>query len=102
MCKNKILKSETKNVISGIFRLRIEKTIAIFRISTLKYAEIQKIVQNNKNNFWTKNALYLSILGRKFENYCPIFSILEFVKMQSFVQNYKSLTLGPKMSDLGV
>ena len=29
-------------------------------------------------------------------------SILEFVQMQSFVQNWNSLTLGPKMCDLGV
>ena len=39
--------------------LELEKTIEIFGISTLKFAEMQKIVQNNSNKkFRTKNALF--------------------------------------------
>ena len=57
--KIKILKFETKNVSLGIFRLRIgEKMVAIFGISTLKFVEMQKIVQNKRNNFQTSDALF--------------------------------------------
>ena len=59
----KILKFETRNVLLGIFRLKlVTKTIVIFGISTLEFAEMQKIVQNsnnkNKIKFGTKNALF--------------------------------------------
>ena len=44
--------------------------------------------------------LSLGIFGLQFENTIAIFEIstLEFVLMQSLVQKYKSLSLGPKMS----
>ena len=59
----KILKFETRNVLLGIFRLKLgKKTIVIFGISTLEFAEMQKIVQNsnnkNKIKLGTKNALF--------------------------------------------
>ena len=38
---------------------KLEKTIVIFGISTLKFSEMQKIVQNKKkNNFRTQSALF--------------------------------------------
>ena len=50
----------------GIFRLKIgKKTIVIFGISILEFAQMQKIVQKNVE-FETKMP-YLGILGRKFE-----------------------------------
>ena len=77
--------------------------IVIFGISI---QELQKTVhakQKNKINFGTKIALF-GYFGLQVWKSIVIFeiSILEFVKMQSFVQYSKSLTLGPKMSDLGV
>ena len=39
--------------------LELEKPIEIFGISTLKFAEMQKIVQNNNNKkFRTENTLF--------------------------------------------
>ena len=68
--------------------LTLEKTIVIFGISTLEFAEIQKIVQNKKKNqIWDQKCLIWIFLAVTLKKYCHIFSILEFIKMQSFVQN---------------
>ena len=46
----------------------MEKAIAIFEISTLEYAEMQKIVQNKQTKSILGSKLpYLDILGSKFE-----------------------------------
>ena len=59
----KILKFETKNVLLGIFRLKIGKTVVIFGISTLEFAKSKKWCKTKaKSNFGPKLP-YLSILG---------------------------------------
>ena len=76
----------------------------IFEISTLEFAEMQRIMQKKKNiEFGTKMSYWL-ILGCNFEKSTVIFeiNILTFAKMQRFVQNQKPLFLVPKMPDLGV
>ena len=47
---------------------------------------------------------YLGIFQLEFEKHIVIFkiSVLEFVLLQSWVQNYKSLNLGPKIPYLGI
>ena len=60
--KIKILKFEIKNVLLGIFRLKLEKkTIVIFGINTLEFAEMQKIVQNKKKTNLGPKMLYLCV-----------------------------------------
>ena len=80
----------------GIFRKKNgKKTIAIFVISTLESAEMQKIAKKKKKiKFGTKIAL--SILGCKFEKVMSYFksasSNLEKIK----IKNYKILNFGTK------
>ena len=65
--------------------LELEKTIEIFGISTLKFGEIQKIVQNNNNNnkkFGPKMA-YSGILGCEFEK------VLSYLQHPRICQNAK-------------
>ena len=55
--------------------------------------------------YWAICVLYLGILGFKSEKVLPYLKsayFLEFVNMQSFVQNQKPSFLVPKMPDLGV
>ena len=90
MQKEKSLNLRPKMSFWVFLDLELEKTIKIFGISTLKFAEIQKIVQNKKNK--TKKYSDQKCLIRVFwavslKKYCPICSILGSVKMQSFVRN---------------
>ena len=57
--KIKILKLEAKNDLWDIFRLKLgEKTIVTFGISTLEFADMQKVVQNKQKQIWAKNVLF--------------------------------------------
>ena len=59
MQKEKSLNLRPKMSFWVFLDLELEKPIEIFGISTLKFAEMQKIVQNNNNKkFRTKNALF--------------------------------------------
>ena len=90
MQKQKILKFQAKNVLFGIFRLKLKQMIVIFGIITLDFAEMQKMVQNKKKNkkqIWDQKCLIWIFWVVSLKKYCHIFSILEFVKLQSFVQN---------------
>ena len=88
-------KFENRDVFLGIFRLKIRKTIVIFRISTL---EMQENVQNKKiKSMLGPKLSYFGILGCKFEKvlsylkstWSSLFNILKIniLKMQNFAQN---------------
>ena len=62
MQKQKILEFQAKNVLFGIFRL----IIVIFGITTLDFAEIQKIMQNLKKANLGPNMPYFGIFGLEF------------------------------------
>ena len=62
-----ITKNGTKNALFGYFGQQIWKTIIIFQITILKFAKMQKIVQNKKKANFGPNLPYLDILGCKFE-----------------------------------
>ena len=53
--------------------------------------------------FWPKTTC-LGIFELEFENNIAVFEIcvLEFVLLQSLVQNYKSLKVGPKIGESGI
>ena len=85
----KILKIVTKNVLLGIFRLKIGKTIVIFVISTLEFAKSKEWCKTKaKSNFGPKLS-YLSILGCTLEKVrCPIRNQHSRIcKNENFLQN---------------
>ena len=90
MQKQKIFKFQTINVLLGIFGLKIGKNDCdIWNQSPpLDFAEMQKLVQNKlKKQIWDLKCLIWVFGVVTLKKYCHIFSILKFVKLQSFVQN---------------
>ena len=76
--------------------------IVIFGITTLDFAEIQKMVQNKKKTNLGQKMPYLGILACKFENALSYFQHLRICQTAKFRAKLKPLTLGPKMPYLGV
>ena len=77
--------------------LTLEKTIVIFGISTLEFAEIQKIVQNKKkkSNLGPKMP-YLDIFGCNFEKVLSYFQHPRIYQNAKFRAKLKILNFGTK------
>ena len=71
--KIKILKLEAKNDLWDIFRLKLgEKAIVTFGISTLEFADMQKVVQNKQKQIWDQKCLILVFWDVSLKKYCHI------------------------------
>ena len=71
--KIKILKLEAKNDLWDIFRLKLgEKTIVTFGISTLEFADMQKVVQNKQKQIWDQKCLIWVFWDVSLKKYCHI------------------------------
>ena len=51
-----------KNDLLGIFKLKFEKTIAIFDINTLKFVQMRKFVDNKKKSNLGGKMPYMGII----------------------------------------
>ena len=74
------------------FGLEFQKTIVIFRISTLEFVYLQNFTKKAKMpKFGTKNALF-GYFGLRFLNIIVIFEIstLEFVQLQDFYKKNRN------------
>ena len=76
--------------------LELEKTIVIHGISTLKFFEMQKIVQNKKETIFEPKMAYLSILGCKFEKLLSKFQHSRIFQNAKFRAKLKILNFGTK------
>ena len=73
----------------------------MFEISTLKFEKLQMQMQK-KTLSWGPKLHYLGVLWNLKKSIVMLeISTLEFVELQSFIQNKKTLILGPRMSSLG-
>ena len=71
--------------------------IVIFGITTLDFAEIQKMVQNKKNKTNLEQKMpYLGILACKFENALSYFQHLRICQTAKFRAKLKAFNFGTK------
>ena len=75
----KILKFGRKRLLLSIFKLKFEKANVIFEISTLKFIQIPKIEQNNKddnnnNKKWNQKCLIWVFWPVNLKNHCYIWN----------------------------
>ena len=75
--------------------------IVIFGITSLDFAEMQKMVQNKKTNLGPKMS-YLGILGCKFEKVLSYFQHPRICQTAKFRAKLKVFNFGTKIPDLGV
>ena len=68
----------------------------IFGISTLKFAEMQKIVQTKKKTIFVPKKPYLGILGCKFEKKLPYFQHPPICQNAKFLAKLKILNFETK------
>ena len=96
--KTKILKFDTKNVLLGIFRLNKnwKKTIVILGISTLEFAEMQKIVQSKQKSIFGPAVPSLDILSCKFEKVLSYFEHPRICQTAKFRAKLEILDFGTK------
>ena len=74
----------------------------IFGISTLEFAEMQKIVQNKQKSIFGPETPSLGILGCKFEKVLSYFQHPRICQTAKFRAKLKILDFRTKMSGLGV
>ena len=96
MQKEKSLNLRPKMSFWVFLDLELEKPIEIFGISTLKFAEMQKIVQNKKKTIFGPKKPYLDILGCKFEKLLSYFQHLRICQNAKFCAKLKILNFGTK------
>ena len=75
---------------------KLEKTIVIFGISTLKFSEMQKIVQNKKKTIFGPKVPYLSILSCKSEKLLSYFQHPRICQNAKFHAKLKILNFRTK------
>ena len=101
MQKQKILKFQTKNVLLGIFRLKIGKNDCDVWNNPPRFCRNAKNgAKFKKSKFGTKNVLF-GYFGFKFEktSYFQHPRICQTVKFRAKLKVFNS---GPKLPDLGV
>ena len=88
MQKEKSLNLSPKMSFWVFLDLELEKTIEIFGISTLKFAQMQKnCAKQQQQKISDQKCLIRVFWAVSLKKYCHICSILESLKMQSFVRN---------------
>ena len=96
MQKQKILKFQTKNVLLGIFRLKIRKNDCDILNHPPRFSRTAKMVQNKKKKYLGPKMSYLGIFGGKFEKVLSYFQYLRICQTAKFRAKLKVFNFGTK------